>query len=53
MNSQIFLSYKPINLKQFLTSIINENCQSHHMVCVAYVYICLEEAEMKDKSWGR
>lgn len=49
MNSKILLSYKAIHLKQFLTGIINGNCQSHQILCVEYVYICLEEAGMKDR----
>ena len=49
MNSKILLSNKPIHLKQPITGIVHGNCQSHHMVCVDYVYICLQEAGIKDR----
>lgn len=49
MDSKVLHSHKPIHLKYALTGIVNGNCQSYHVVCVQNVYICLEEAGMKDR----
>lgn len=49
MDSHVPLPPTPGHLKWALTGVANGNWQSRHTVCVEYVCICWDEADVEDR----